>query len=123
METNWLKEVITGCMPLVFGLHGIRQRQRLAEKKIMAIHNAFIVPQPDTVFAGRQGSNRNAFIVPQPDTVFAGRQGSNWAAFVAEPTPSVLTYQYRILATGVEGTTTDAGSFPAGSVMVGFFYS
>lgn len=90
-------------MPLVFGLHGIRQRQRLAEKKIMAIHSAFIVPQPDTVFAGRQGSNR--------------------AAFVAEPTPSVLTYQYRILATGVEGTTTDAGSFPAGSVMVGFFYS
>lgn len=34
-------------------------------------------------------------------------------------TSSTATYQYRVLATGVEGSTTDPDSIPADSVVIG----
>ena len=65
----------------------------------------------------------NGFLIEQGPTVFAGRCGSNIGGLVAEPSPSTTTYQYRVLATGVEGETTNPLAVPVGAVVTGIIYT
>jgi hypothetical protein len=63
----------------------------------------------------------NGFAITTPPISFAAKCGSNYGGLRVDPGPSVTTYQYRFLATGVEGSTTSAASIPAGTVVVGIY--
>ena len=63
----------------------------------------------------------NGFVITTPSVSFAAKCGSNRGGLRVDPAPSVTTYQYRFLATGVEGTTTSAASIPVGAVVVGIY--
>lgn len=69
----------------------------------MATYNGFLIPTSATVFGARSLPPKNGVLLDPSGT-------------------SETTYQYRVLSTGVEGSTTDPGSIPAGSVVIGIVY-
>jgi len=64
----------------------------------------------------------NGVIITNPTVSFGGKKPpvSNGTILAAT---AIVTYQYRILATGATGTTTSASGVPAGAVVTGIVTS
>lgn len=61
----------------------------------------------------------NGYTPADPPIAFGGKSSSPKNGLQLDPDGNaVITYQYRILATGVVATTTDPGSIPSTGVVV-----